>query len=172
MNMEKYVALFGIACLVILILIHIFSEDVWVLAPGVTFSDVVREGVKWTLKKFKIPSGWRPVRIVASWKKKNFTNTVGFFRHAGERTIHIYCHHPHHQKGDGIDVDNLSNTIIEETVHSIQIISQSDNQQYSKLLRQLGYEKNPYEIEAKKHAKTYTDELAAYLKEAGLLVKK
>ena len=172
MSFEDFMGLIGIGCLVILALIHIFSDDVWVLAPGVTFSDVVRAGVQWTLKKYKIPAGWKPVRIVASWKKKNFTNTVGFFRHSGNRTIHIYCYHPHHRKGDGVDVENLSNTIIEETVHSIQIISPGDDRQYSKLHRRLGYDKNPYEIEAKKQAKNYTDDLASFLKEAGFIVKK
>lgn len=173
MSIEKYVALFGFACLVIAFLLHVFSEDTWVLAPGVTFSDVVREGVKWTLARYRIPAGYRPVRIVASWKKRNFTNTVGYFRHSGHRKIHIYCHHPHHQTADGgIDITNMSNTIIEEAVHSIQIISENDDRQYTKLHKKLGYQNNPYEIEAKKHAKKYTDELASFLKDSGLIVKK
>lgn len=48
MSMDKYVAMFGLGCLVIAFLLHIFYDDTWVLATGVTFADVVREGVKWT----------------------------------------------------------------------------------------------------------------------------
>ena len=170
---DIYVGCFGLFCLLLAIVLHFNSEDAWMLARGVTHTDVVRAGVKWTLKKYKVPSGWRPVRIVASWKKKDFTNTVGFFRHSGQRKIHIYCHHPHHLTDTGnIHVENLANTIIEEAVHSIQIISEQDNRQYAKLLEKLGYEDNPYELEAKKQAKKYTDELTAYLKGSGLLVRK
>lgn len=61
---------------------------------------------------------------------------------------------------------------MDESVHSIKIISETDDRQYTKLHKKLGHHKNPLEIEAKKQANMYTVELADLLKASGLLVKK
>lgn len=174
--MEAIANILGCVSIVLLLLGFLgwlLEEDEWVIADGISGPEFVRAGVRWSLAQFKVPKNYGGFRVVVHRNRKNFTNLLGYFNISDNRAIGIYLHHPGHRKGDhGVDPEKLSNTIIEETVHSLQILNNSDSIRYSKILGEVGYDKHPQEIEAKKYAAKYEKDLVRHYKAIGYLRKK
>jgi hypothetical protein len=59
---------------------------------------------------------------------------------------------------DNLPLNELTDTIIHEWIHHLQFVKRANEIDYNKQLLDIGYWENPYEVEARKLAKKYTDD--------------
>ena len=104
------------------------------------------------------------------WKFSNYNqkhlNKLGYYCSSDARSCEITIYIRKH-----LFFENIIETVLHEMAHHQQYKKelQNFNRNYNKYSRKLGYDKNPYEIEARKFANKWIEPCINYLKENGVL---
>jgi hypothetical protein len=121
----------------------------------------VNEVLRWCMKNMDYPSGHKyyPQVKICYYKTKHsrfgdYTSNI--------RLIRIFIN-------NHTSVEELVDTIIHEYTHYLQMPTQQDQKEYNRYLKQKGYYKNPFEINARETANKYTSICMKEMKRKGLI---
>ena len=129
-----------------------------------TKASFVNEVLKWCMKNMAYPTGHKyyPQMKICYYKTKR--NRFGDYS-SNTRLIRIFINNHN-------SVEELVDTIIHEYTHYLQMPSQQDQKQYNMYLKQKGYYKNPFEINARESADKYTSICLKDMKRMGLITRR
>jgi len=107
---------------------------------------------EWCEKKWGSPLKTKKCELIVSFDRrvKNFT---GYYL---DRTIKVFplnC----------LTKKELIKTVLHEYCHFLQMPSLSDSRYYSQMDKSLGYDKNPYEVQARLFEKKYYKKCKKYI---------
>jgi hypothetical protein len=139
-------------------LLHFFGENEY--TPAVNKAALIRATVRWCACNLGYPPGHRklPGLEISYYKHKKFHGL--FF--SGNRKIRIY-------PNNHASAASLINTIIHEYIHYLEVTNVQNQQLYNQYTLQSGYEKNPFEISARKKADEFTPACIQDLVKEGML---
>jgi hypothetical protein len=128
---------------------------------NVTKAKFVNEVLRWCMKNMDYPSGHKyyPQVKICYYKTKHsrfgdYTSNI--------RLIRIFIN-------NHTSVEELVDTIIHEYTHYLQMPTQQDQKEYNRYLKQKGYYKNPFEINARETANKYTSICMKEMKRKGFV---
>ena len=127
----------------------------------VTKSKFVNEVLKWCMKNMDYPTGHKYYPQVKICYYKTKRNRFGDYA-SNTRLIRIFIN-------NHSSVEELIDTIIHEYTHYLQMPTQQDQKEYNRYLKQKGYYKNPFEINARETADKYTSICLKEMKRKGLI---
>ena len=142
--------------LISLVIMWLIIFYLWPL--GKSNSDLKVKDLKIPKKKF--------VQLVLHWCSEN----IGTIKHSYYLKIYYYRNSKYSGRYlfngkqiviylfDNLPLNELTDTIIHEWIHHLQFEKKSSERDYDKQHTEKGYWNNPYEIEARKLAKKYTDD--------------
>lgn len=105
----------------------------------------------WCHQNLGNPNALKPNLTLKYYPHKKFAGV--FISSSNECQIYIYNHQT---------IKDITNTVIHEYVHSLQKCKNFDKL-YEKHQREIGYEKNPFEIEARHIAKKHEKECLSWV---------
>ena len=127
----------------------------------VTKARFVNEVLKWCMKNMAHPTGHKYYPQVKICYYKTKRSRFGDYT-SNIRLIRIFIN-------NHTSVEELVDTIIHEYTHYLQMPTQQDQKEYNRYLKQKGYYKNPFEINARETADKYTTICMKEMKRKGLI---
>ena len=131
---------------------------------NVTKSKFVNEVLRWCIKNMDYPTGHKYYPQVKICYYKTKGSRFGDYT-SNSRLIRIFIN-------NHTSVEELVDTIIHEYTHYLQMPSQQDQKEYNRYLKQKGYYKNPFEINARESADKYTSICLKDMKRKGLITRR
>ena len=126
-----------------------------------TKANFVDEVLKWCMNNMDYPTGHKYYPQVKICYYKTKRNRFGDYT-SNTRLIRIFIN-------NHISVEELIDTIIHEYTHYLQMPTQKEQIEYNRYLKQKGYYKNPFEINARETADKYTSICMKEMKRKGFV---
>jgi len=169
MNTEiKYwVDLFFICYFILLGLLIAVKLAIWLFTKKqyqatVKKATLIKAVLQWCAKEMGYPAGHRklPELEISYYRHQKLHGFFNFYT----RKIKIY---PKNHDS----VTSLINTVIHEYIHFLEVTNKESRNLYNKFHHEAGYDKNPYEVSARKKAEQYTPACVKYLTDVSMLRK-
>ena len=127
----------------------------------VTKAKFVNEVLNWCMNNMDYPTGHKYYPHVKICYYKTKRNRFGDYT-SNARLIRIFIN-------NHSSVEDLIDTIIHEYTHYLQMPTQEAQKEYNRYLKQKGYYKNPFEINARETADKYTSICMKEMKQKGFV---